>query len=116
LSAISASNSRLSDERDLHLAGAFDDVVVGDHEPGGIDDDAGAERAQHLLARHRAKELAEQRIVHERVAVFDDPGGVDVDHRRRHALDDRREGKLQLGGRGRTTAVLRGRPQATSDG
>ena len=90
LSTISASNSRLSDERDFHFARAFDHVVVGDDEPGRIDDDAGAERPQHLLARHRAEELAEQRIVHERIAVLDHPRGIDVDHRRRRPLDHRR--------------------------
>ena len=58
-------------ERDFHFARALDHVVVGDDEPGRIDDDAGAERPQHLLARHRAEELAEQRIVHERIAVLD---------------------------------------------
>ena len=38
-------------ERDLDLVGALDDVIVGDHEAGGVDEDAGAERALDLLAR-----------------------------------------------------------------
>ena len=96
-------------ERHLHFAGALDHVVIGDDQPGRIDDDAGAERALHLLARHRAEELAEQRIVEERVAVLDDAGGIDVDHRRRHALDHRRERQHQLGGRARHHALLRAR-------
>ena len=63
-----------------------------------------------LLARHRrAEELAEERIVEKRIAVLDHAGGVDVDHRRRHALHHRREGELELGGRGRHAALLRGR-------
>ncbi len=37
-------------ERDLDLVGALDDVHVGHDQAGGIDDDAGAERALHLLA------------------------------------------------------------------
>ena len=50
-----------------------------------------------LFARHAAaEELAEERIGHERIVVLDDVGGVDIDHRRRHALDDRRERQLQL--------------------
>ena len=76
-------------QRNLHFARALDHVVVGDHEARRIDDDPGAERAQHLLARHCAEELAEQRIVDERVAVLDYPRGVDIDHGRRGPLDHR---------------------------
>ena len=60
-------------ERDLHLVGALDDVVVGDHEAGGIDQHARAERALHLLAagpraaRH-AEEAPEDRVVEQRIA------------------------------------------------
>ncbi len=50
-------------QRDLHFAGALDDVIVGDDEAGRIDDDAGAERALDLLrAAATAEELAEERI------------------------------------------------------
>src|SRR5208283_3569730 len=59
-------------ERHFYFAGTLDDVVIGDDQAGGIDDDAGTERALHLLARHRAEKLAEQRIVEERIAVLDD--------------------------------------------
>ncbi len=83
-------------QRDLHFAGALDHVVIGDDEARRIDDDAGAERAHHLLARHRAEELAEQRIVHERVAVLDDPRGIDVDHGGRHPPDHGRKRQLDL--------------------
>ena len=63
-----------------------------------------------LLARHAAaEELAEERIGEERILVLDDVGGIDVDHRRRHALHDRRKGELQLGERGRHVALLRAR-------
>ena len=80
-------------------------MVVGDDEARRIDDDAGAERALHLLARHAAaaaEEPAEERIV--RTA---DCGSatmrarVDVDHRRRHPLDHRRVGQLHLRRRSR---------------
>ena len=85
-------------KRDFHFAGAFDHMIVGDHKARGIDDDAGAERTQHLLPRHSAEELAEQRIVHERVVVLDHPRGIHVDHCRRDALDHRRVGELDLRG------------------
>ena len=68
-----------------------------------------------------AEELAEERIGHERIAVLDDARGVDVHHRRRHPLHDRREGELKLGGRARHPALLRARaaaamPKAQEDG
>src|SRR3984885_2450615 len=47
-------------QRNLHFAGAFDDVIVGDDEAGRIDDDAGAERALNLLPWHHAKELPKE--------------------------------------------------------
>ena len=60
-------------ERDLHLGRAFDDMIVGDDEAGGVDDHAGAERALHLLARHAgAEETAEERIVEQRIAILTD--------------------------------------------
>src|SRR5882672_9205179 len=51
---------------------------------------ARAERALHLLARQAeprpAEEAAEERIVHERIAVLDDARGKDVDDRGRRLL------------------------------
>ena len=96
-------------ERHLDLVRAFDHVVVGDDQAGRIDDHAGTERALHLLAWNAAaaEEEAEERVLHE-VAVVHHLGGIDVDHRRRHALDDRSIGEPQLAGRGRHHALLRG--------
>ena len=96
-------------ERHLDLVGALDHVHIGDDEAGRIDDHAGAERALHLpaaaVARH-AEEAAEDRIVEQRIAVLHHFGGVDIDHRRRHALHHRRVGQPQLGG-GRHPPLLR---------
>jgi hypothetical protein len=52
-------------QRDLHLIRALDDVIVGDDEARGIDHDAGAERALHLLGllAGNAEEAAEDRVV-----------------------------------------------------
>ena len=83
-------------KRHFHFARALDDVVVGDDEAGRVDDDAGTERPQHLFARHRAEELAEHRIVQERIAVLDHARRVDVDDRGRGALDHRGVGQLDL--------------------
>ena len=82
-------------QRHLDLVGALDDVDVGDDEAGRIDHHARAERALHLLllAAGHAEEAAEDRIVQERIAVLHHLGGVDVDHRRLHALHDRRIGQ-----------------------
>ena len=96
-------------ERDLHFVGAFDDVVVGDDQAGGIHQHAGAERALQLAAaaaaaRH-AEEAPEDRIVEQRIAVLHHLGGVDIDHRRRHPLHHRRIGQAQLG-RGRHAPLL----------
>ena len=90
-------------ERHLDLVRIGDDVVVGDDDPGGIDDDAGAEGLLDALRRRgevrpAAEEAAEEGIVEERrLRLGDDAGGVDIDHRRRDPLDDRREGILDLG-------------------
>ena len=96
-------------ERHLDLVGALDHVHIGDDEAGGVDDHAGAERALHLpaAAALHAEELAEDRIVEQRVAVLDDLGGIDIDHRRGHPLHHRRIGQPQLGG-GRHLALLGG--------
>ena len=80
-------------ERDLDLVGVLDDVIVGDDEAGGVDDDAGAERALDLLARTAraaAEETAEDRIIEQRDPVLDHPRRVDVHHGRRDPLYDRR--------------------------
>ena len=72
-------------ERDIDLVGILDEVIVGDDEAGGIDDDAGAERALDRSRglpppppKKRRKIGSEQRH-----AVLDRAGGADVDHRRR---------------------------------
>jgi hypothetical protein len=88
-------------ERDLNLGHALDDVVVGDHQPAGIDDHARTERTLHLLARQAeaaiAEEAAEERIVHERVLRPPlDAGAIDVDDRVGRLLHDRREGQGDL--------------------
>ncbi len=87
-------------KRNFHLARALDHMIVGDDEPSRIDDDAGTERALDLLARHRAEELAEERIGQERIVVGDNARGIDIDDCGRDALDDRRKGKFKLAGRG----------------
>ena len=105
-------------ERNLDLIGALDDVVVGDDEPGRIDHHARSERALHLLgllAGH-AEEAAEDRVVQQRVAVLHGLGGIDVHHRRLHALHDRRVGQPQFGARGRHAAVLRQRRRCNDCG
>ena len=88
-------------ERHLDLVGALDHVHVGDDKAARIDDHAGAERALDLaaaaVARH-AEEAAEDRVVEQRVAVLDDLGGIDIDHRRCHPLHHRRIGQPQFGG------------------
>ena len=116
---MSAVEFALVGERDLHVAGVLDDVIVGDDEARCIDDDAGAERALHLLPRHAAaaEELAEERIGHERILVLDHVAGIDVDHRRRHALHHRRIGQLELSGRSRHLALLgaRGRKHGRNE-
>ena len=66
----------------------------------GIDDDAGTSAPELALARHRvrrqAEEAAEARIVEEGIAGRSDRAAhADVDDCRRHALDDRREGRLR---------------------
>ena len=96
-------------QRHFDLAGAADDVEIGDDQPRRIDDNTRAERALDLPARDPAEELAKERIGHERVLVLDDVGGVDVDHCGRHPLHDRRKRHLQLGERGWHVALLRAR-------
>ncbi len=105
-------------KRDLHLVRAFDDVVVGDDEAGGVDHDAGAERALHLfrlLAGH-AEKAAEDGIVQQRVTILHGLGGINIDHGRLHALHDRGVGEPEFRGRGRHAPVLRQRGRGNRGG
>ncbi len=96
-------------KRHFHLVGAFDDVHIGHDQTGGVDDHAGAERALHLPAgiAGDAEETAEDRVVEQRIAVLHHLGGIDIDHRRRHAMHHRRIGEAELLGAGHA-ALLRG--------
>ena len=95
-------------KRHLDLIGAFDDVNVGHDQARRVHHHARSQRTLHLLrllAGH-AEELAEDRIVEQRIVVPHHLGGIDVDHRRLHALHDRRVGEHQLRRRGRHAPVL----------
>ena len=97
-----------------------DHVHVGDDEAGRIDDHAGAERALHLAAAVAgdAEEVAEDRIVEQRIAVLHHLGGIDVDHRRGHPLHHRRVGEAATAagvGTTRTLRLSRRRPGARQD-
>ena len=81
-------------ERDFHLVRAFDHVVVGDDQAvGSTITPEPSERCTCSRGNPAATEEAEERVFHE-VAVVDFLGGIDVDHGRRHALDDRGVGEL----------------------
>lgn len=98
-------------QRHLDLVGTLDDVDVGDDQPGRIDDDAGAERTLHLVARPArtaAEEAAEDRIVEQRVARLHGLCRIDVHDGGGDVLDDGRIGQPHLVG-GRHAAVLRRR-------
>ena len=85
-------------------------MVVGDDQAGRIHHHARTQRTLHLLgllAGH-AEEPAEDRIIEQRIAILHDLAGVDVDHRRLHALHDRRVGQSDVRRRGRDAAILRG--------
>ena len=86
---------------DLRFAAAADHVVVGDDDPVAGDEDAGAERVLDALLRHAeplAEETPEEGVLEERRHHLLDPvTHIDVDHRRRRPLHDRREGLLDLG-------------------
>ena len=87
-------------ERDLHVGHALDDVVVGHDEARGIDDDARAERLLHAARwlPATAEELAEDRIVEERVLrPLLDARGIDVDDGGRRPLHHRGIGIRDLG-------------------
>ena len=97
-------------QRNLDLVCALDDVDIGYDKTGRIDHYARSQRALHLfrlLAGH-AEEAAEDRIIEQRIAILHHLGGVDVDHRRLHALHDRRVGQSDVRRRGRDAAILRG--------
>ena len=86
-------------QRHLHLGGVADDVVVGDDDAGRVDEHAGAERGALALLRRAeeipaAEEALEERVALERRAHLYARRRVDVDHRRRDPLHDRREGEL----------------------
>ena len=80
------------------LVAVLDDMVVGDDQPIGPQDDAGAERVLHPLLRHakveaRPEELLEERVVQEgrlRLILHHAPG-VDIDDRWRHLPHDGRK-------------------------
>jgi hypothetical protein len=70
-------------QRDLDVVGGFDDVVVGQDVAVGADDDAGAEAGVGAAAAFRAlaEEVAEDRVVEQRVALrLHLLRGVDVHH------------------------------------
>ncbi len=97
-------------EGKLHLVGAVDDMVVGDHQARAIDDDPRTEGALHLLAaagppRH-AEKAAKDRIFKQWVADTDGLGRINIHDRGRHLLNNRREGVAELAGRWRNPAVL----------
>ncbi len=113
LSSTSASNSRLSASATFtSLAPSMTWLLVMIRpEPSTITPEP-SERctcSRGMPPAAAAEEAAKERIVHERVAVLDDPGGIDVDHRRGRLLHHRRIGHAQFGRRGRHAAVLRGR-------
>ena len=99
-------------DRDLHVGHAFDDMVIGDHEAAGVDDHAGAERLRDALLlplrlAAAAEEMAEERIVHQRVARHRvDARCVDVDDRGPHFGDDGRERQMHLRGVGGNGALV----------
>ena len=105
-------------KRDLHLVGAVDDVVVGDYQPGRVDQHAGTERALLLLARpghpRGPEEAAEERVLEQRIAGRDGARRIDVDHRRGRLLDHRRVGQPDLG-RGRRNPAFLGRRARQGD-
>ncbi len=108
LSTISASNSRLSESETLTWSAPSMTWTLVTTRPDGSTITPGSQRTLHLLgllAGH-AEEASEDRIVEQRVVVLHHLGGIDVDHRRLHALHDRRVGEPQLRRRGRHAAVL----------
>src|SRR5690606_6451202 len=105
---------------DFDFLGGFDHVVVGQDVALRADDDAGAEADLFFLflVEAVAEELAEERIVQERILHGRDwLAGEDVDHRRHRQLGGFAVGRLdrrrvrrrfQHGDGGRTAHFLRG--------
>jgi hypothetical protein len=87
-------------QRDLHLRHPLDDMMIGDDEAGGIDDDARAERLGGArIVALASEEATEDRIVEQGVLRPRlDARGIDVDDRRLRLLDDRREGQMHFAG------------------
>src|SRR5437016_13807036 len=83
-------------------------MVVGHDQAGRIHHHARTQGTLHLLRllAGYAEEPAEDRIIEQRIAILHDLGRVDVDHRRLHALHDRRVGQSDVRGRGRDAAIL----------
>jgi hypothetical protein len=92
-------------ECDLDVVGAFDDVIVGQDVAAGADDDAGTEAgiALRLAFRAVAEEVAEDRVVEQRVARL-------LDFLRRVDVHDRGQGGPRgvAVGAGRRLAVVVG--------
>src|SRR6185503_5948641 len=82
-------------QRHLDLARVLDDVRIGHHVAVlRVDDHARSGGDLRLLRLRRAEEAAEERVAQQRVLLFRALlQNGDVDHRRRHLLEDRREGR-----------------------
>ena len=111
--------------RDLRARSAtLNDVVVRHHHAIGADNDAGAERILHALARHAeilTEQAAEEGIVGKgRVHLLDLAPRIDVDHGGRRLLHHRCERLLDRPGIFRDHALLRlhraGRPEPKQKG
>src|SRR5262249_49763816 len=66
-------------KRDLYLACAFNDVIVGNDKAGRVDDHARAEGALDLLTRNGTKELPKEWISQERIVIGDNPRRIHID-------------------------------------
>ena len=96
---ISASNSRRSDKRHLHLVHVLDDVIVGDDETRRIHDDTGTERTLRPRRRHARAALPEEppiEILHAGILAPLGTAGIDVHHRAAGGANDGRERQLNL--------------------
>ena len=99
-------------ERDGNFVAVGDDMPIGNDDPIGGHDYPRAQRILYTLAwrvgKHPAKKPIKQRIALERAVAAggDHPSGKDIDHRRRHRLDQRRVGQTNLVERARHDTVL----------
>ncbi len=84
------------EQHDADLLRALHDVGIGDDQPVGLDQHARAQRVLHPLALLGHARNRERQAAHPRGR-----GGVNVDHGRRHALDQRREGIGKVAAAGR---------------